>query len=453
MGLNFGKLNFSTSLNPTSAFPLDARSYFESYEAAALAASFATEAGSSKSTYYYGQTLTVVENNKATFYIIQPNGTLQQISNSGSNENTSININQKLFEYDEYKGLSLIGFNQAEEGTYFTKNKNGSIDWIKPIDAYTKTETNEKIAKAVSEANHLKRKIVNSLDEAKNYIANNNDADQYIFMVPTGLEQDDDKYDEYVVIVVADIPTLEKVGSWEVDLSDYAKTSDIKEALEKKVDKVEGYGLISNTDLEKLLSLKPSIIENVDESNFLIENKILYLKDLPIAKVTGLEAFLNSKVDAKPGYGLISETDQKKLDALLLDTDGKLEISGKVNAENVVNLTEWINENASSTVGLSENNLTNELYSKLTSMLYITSVKPEELDVTNGHLSIVSVDFSKITGLQDALNEKANQEDFENAVKKVDDLSTLMSQYKIKIDTHDSEIKDLWDAVIWQDII
>ena len=34
MALDFGKLNFSVSFNPTSAFPLDARSYFESYESA-----------------------------------------------------------------------------------------------------------------------------------------------------------------------------------------------------------------------------------------------------------------------------------------------------------------------------------------------------------------------------------------------------------------------------------
>ena len=55
MALNFGKLNFSTSFNPTSAFPLDARSYFESYELAAAAAATAEEAGSSNTVYYYGE--------------------------------------------------------------------------------------------------------------------------------------------------------------------------------------------------------------------------------------------------------------------------------------------------------------------------------------------------------------------------------------------------------------
>jgi hypothetical protein len=70
MSLDFGKLNFSTSFNPTSAFPLDARSYFESYSAAVEAARTAVEAGGTDSVYYYGQTLVVVEDGIANFYII-----------------------------------------------------------------------------------------------------------------------------------------------------------------------------------------------------------------------------------------------------------------------------------------------------------------------------------------------------------------------------------------------
>lgn len=54
MAMNFGKGNRSVAFNPTSAFPLDARSYFESYDAAVDAAALAKEAGSSESVYYYG---------------------------------------------------------------------------------------------------------------------------------------------------------------------------------------------------------------------------------------------------------------------------------------------------------------------------------------------------------------------------------------------------------------
>lgn len=450
MALNFGKLNFSTSFNPTSAFPLDARSYFESYEAAVAAAQTAVWAGSAESVYYYGQTLVVVENSKASFYIIQPDRTLSAVA--GSNGDTSISVNPDLFEYDESGNLSLIGFDKAAIGTFFTKGADGSLTWVAPIDAYTKTETDEKIAAAISAANHLKRKIVADLNEAKDYIANNDDADQYIFMVPTGLQEEDDKYDEYVVIVVADVPTLERVGSWEVDLSDYAKTNDVNKALEGKVDAVDGYGLISDEQLEKLNNIKDPLITAVDETYFSITDGILFLADLPVSKITDLESLLNSKVNAKEGYGLISATDQKKLDALLLNGD-KVEISGTVNAENVVNLAEWINEHASDTVGLSENNLTNELYSKLVSMLYIKSVDTEELGVTDeGHLSIIQVDPTKVVGLQDALNAKASQRNLEDVQDTVASLSEMMTSHSEILAQHSIDIEDLWDAITWQDI-
>lgn len=46
MALDFGKLDFSVSFNRLTAFPLDAKSYFESYESASAAALTAEEAGS-----------------------------------------------------------------------------------------------------------------------------------------------------------------------------------------------------------------------------------------------------------------------------------------------------------------------------------------------------------------------------------------------------------------------
>jgi hypothetical protein len=70
MSLNFGQANRSIAFNPTSAFPLDARSYFESLALAEAAAASAQEAGSTDSVYYYGQVLAVVENDIATLYII-----------------------------------------------------------------------------------------------------------------------------------------------------------------------------------------------------------------------------------------------------------------------------------------------------------------------------------------------------------------------------------------------
>lgn len=59
MSIEFGKLNFAVGFNRTSAFPLDANSYFESYAEAEKAIKGASEVGSSDSAYYLGQIIIV----------------------------------------------------------------------------------------------------------------------------------------------------------------------------------------------------------------------------------------------------------------------------------------------------------------------------------------------------------------------------------------------------------
>lgn len=74
MALNFGKNSKQVAIEPSSAFPLDTRSYFESLKDAEDAAATAKEAGSTETIYYYGQTLCVYDNDNktVTLYIIQP---------------------------------------------------------------------------------------------------------------------------------------------------------------------------------------------------------------------------------------------------------------------------------------------------------------------------------------------------------------------------------------------
>lgn len=79
----FGKLNFSTAFNPTSAFPLDARCYFTSLEAAQAAAEKAEEVGSTNSVYYFGQKLLVDDGENVTWYTIQRNRTLKAEGSAG----------------------------------------------------------------------------------------------------------------------------------------------------------------------------------------------------------------------------------------------------------------------------------------------------------------------------------------------------------------------------------
>ena len=125
MAMTFGTLDFAVAFNRQTAFPLDAKSYFESLELATAAAASAQEAGSSETTYYYGQTIAVVENGKATLYVIQPDKTLKEV---GGN----ILINENVFVKDSDGTLDLLGFADAVGGAQLVKTEDGKVSWVKP---------------------------------------------------------------------------------------------------------------------------------------------------------------------------------------------------------------------------------------------------------------------------------------------------------------------------------
>lgn len=278
---------------------------------------------------------------------------------------------------------------------------------------YTKTETDQAIAEAIAATSHLQRKIVSS-KEAVDLTAP--DADLFIYMIPTGLQYEDDKYDEYVIIE----GVLEKVGSWEVDLKDYALKDEI-------------------------------IIKSVSEDFSISEEKKLTLNNLPISKITDLESILNNKVNAEEGYTLLSPDDQKKLAKLVIDEDNNLGISGSVNADNVKGLEEWLNENAGKVKGLSEHNLTDDLYEKVSQSLYITSVEPTELQVNAGKLSIVNVDSSKITGLQEALNTKADKETVSVIQDAIAEINSALSVCITRTE-YEEDLAEIRDILTWKEV-
>lgn len=283
-------------------------------------------------------------------------------------------------------------------------------------DVYTKLEVNNKVATdisaAIAEVNHLKRKVANTVEDID---LDAIDAEQYIYMVPTGLQAEDDKYDEYMVI--DGVP--EKVGSWEVNLEEYAKKSDL-------------------------------IITDVSE-HFSIQDKVLRLNDLPVSKIVNLTDLLNNKVDAQEGYTLLSPDDQQKLSALVIGKDNNLEISGKVNADNVQGLADWLNKNANTVKGLSENNLTDALFTKLTENLFISSVSSELTVSDTGKLSVVEVDKSKVTGLQDALNAKADQTTVETLTVSINNISAALNNYVVKAD-YEKDIAEIRDILTWKEM-
>lgn len=102
------------------------------------------------------------------------------------------------------------------------------------VDGMTAAEIATAISAAVAGADHLKRKVVDSV-EAIDVSAE--DADKYIYMVPSstveaaegesGTGSDSNAYEEYMIIN----GRLERMGDWKVDLSDYAKTEAVMQAI------------------------------------------------------------------------------------------------------------------------------------------------------------------------------------------------------------------------------
>lgn len=226
-------------------------------------------------------------------------------------------------------------------------------------DVYTKTQADKAIEEAIAGVDHLKRIIVNSVDEID---VDAEDAQHYIYMVPTGLKEDDDKYDEYVVID----GLVEKVGSWEIDLKDYAKATDVETELNKKVDKADNARLMTDLEGEKLADIEADAEKNVinDASNeFVIdENRVLHINEVDQAKVAGLvDALaeiledLSTKVDkSEDGGRLITAEEINRLAEITdliksvdtskftVDSDGKL-LLNNIKISDIVDLTTTLN--------------------------------------------------------------------------------------------------------------
>lgn len=91
-------------------------------------------------------------------------------------------------------------------------DKSTTLDGYGITDAYTKGETDTKIAQAVAAAPHLKRTIVEELPDPEEADENT------IYMVGTGAGSEDSAYEEYMLIE----GSFERIGTSDVDLTNYA---------------------------------------------------------------------------------------------------------------------------------------------------------------------------------------------------------------------------------------
>lgn len=371
----FGKLNFAVAFNPQTAFPLDARYYFDSLSAAQTAAEGAVEVGSASGTYFFGQTVVVVESSVATLYVIQPNKTLKPVGSTVLGDGKSITVVEGK--------VQLVGFAEAQPGQQPRIGDSGSLEWYTPdsstveglqqtvgqlqtdvselqsdvgtinntletkanvSDVYTQTQTDTKIAAAISSTYKPSGSVefaslpTPSADNLGNVY---NVTDAFTAGATFIASEQGQKYpaDTNVAVVEVDGSYYFDALSGFVDLTGYLTTAEAAETyatitqLGNKVDKVSGSSLVQDTLITKLTNLLN--IQSVADGQLAVSPEgQLSVVAIAQSQVTGLTEALSGKVNAEEGKGL-SENDFT--DTLLEKLNG-IEAGAEVNVIEVVSI-------------------------------------------------------------------------------------------------------------------
>lgn len=147
--MDFGKLNFAVGFNRTSAFPLDANSYFESYTDAVAAAAGAAVVGSSDSAYYIGQLIIVNESGKFGLYQIGADKTLVKFGQASSADDLKSQLDALKATVEELNTSKADWFGGAapvdKNGEIVTIGAAGSItaSGIKIVNSAVNNSTTE----------------------------------------------------------------------------------------------------------------------------------------------------------------------------------------------------------------------------------------------------------------------------------------------------------------------
>lgn len=135
MAMEFGKLNFAVGFNRTSAFPLDANSYFENYDSAVTAAAGAAEVGSSDSAYYVGQLIIVKDTTKGVgLYQIGADKKLVKFGQASSADELTTDLNTLKGRFNNL--VRDLPATEGEDGAFILLEPSESI----PLGFFSNTE-------------------------------------------------------------------------------------------------------------------------------------------------------------------------------------------------------------------------------------------------------------------------------------------------------------------------
>lgn len=495
---NFGMIDRSVAFNPISAFPLDARSYFESYAEALAAAQIASVVGDTNTQYYFGETIAVVENGAAQLYIIQPDKTLKEVG-------SKIIVDENVFDLDDEGKLNLVGFANAAAGAQLLKGSDGKLSWVKPdnttvqglqttvaglqkdikdlrnalnpvdeegnptegglisdvddlkesvgeeatydeegneltpatgiykdiediedkigskaehdeegslvaaatglyaelekkadkTSVYTIEQADKKIADAIAAIDHLKRVIVDELPAVEEADVNT------IYMMPSGLLEDANKYYEWILIN----GIFEKVGSWEVDLDDYALKTEVSDLAVIVADNKEAAEeAIAEEQARAELAEKANadaITAEKERAELAEQNLADDLADMDDAKANKADVYTKEEVYTKTETvaEILAQID--KVNENVGESAGA--VLSKLEAyQKVVNMEVWGDENGSGDENGNSriDNLVAQVQTLVNTKPFISEVD-SDFQVVEGKLILKELPISKIDGLQD----------------------------------------------------
>ena len=373
MATEFGKLNFAVGFNRTSAFPLDANSYFENYSDALAAATGAAEVGSSDSAYYIGQIIIVNDKSETD--------------------------NKGLGLYQITAAKTLVKFGQAS-----------SAD-----------ELGERVSALESQITTINGKLILATAEKDGFMSKEG------FSKLAGIDAG----------AQVNIIEAVKVDGTALDISDksvnldlasrlagYAKSADVNTALEGKADKTTVGNLSSRvgTNETNIASITSQLSGLTGAMHFVGTSTTDPTKG---ATISGVSTFASgdvclygnkeyvfngtSWVELGDEGSHLTKTEASKTYITIKDAETK--IATALNAYTTTSdLNTALDKKADNTTVTGLGTRIAALESVGAEANYVKSVNKEQLVVSEtGELSIKAVDQSKVTGLVDALNGKVDK--------------------------------------------
>lgn len=177
----------------------------------------------------------LVKNSEGNWVAVEAADVAQTIISGGGN---FVSIDEDEFVFNQVDGsLELKGYAAASVGMTPVKTASG-LSWQTPVDLSSRVgilETSvsslevsmqavdSKIATAVASAQHLKYQVITSLSQATET--------NTVYLYANNSGEVNDAYNEYMLVNGA----LEKIGSFNVDLSNYVQVGDLSTAISNAI--------------------------------------------------------------------------------------------------------------------------------------------------------------------------------------------------------------------------